>query len=190
MSTRYLRVSPGTRPGSAAILLVWTIALLGPVLWGCAMSALLTGRFEEPEITLADSKVETISSTTVRLSFGLDIFNPNSYGLQLRVTRYRLIIGGTVMAQGGEPVAVSLPAHGKATVHLPADVAFEVLQSTAHAAMMTGEIPYQLEAWFQVGNLLRTRQLSFVDSSVLRLNLPLGLARSGGLAVAQADWQS
>ena len=181
--------TPRLRPSRLLILLPLAGALL-TVLPGCGTFALLAGRFEPPEVTLTDSKVESVSRSAAAVMFALDVYNPNSYGLRLRSMRYRVKIGGATVAQGEAPAGVGLPAHGMVTVHLPAQLDFDTLTSAAHAALMTGEIPYQLDAWLRVGTMLLSRDLTFSDSSALRLNLPLGLAHAAGVASSAAGCQS
>lgn len=174
-SQRSLRAA---RLGVGALLLALLVA-------ACGMPALLAGHFETPEVTLADSKVEAISPSAADVVFGLDIYNPNAYGLRLRSLRYRLRIAGASLAEGETREGLALPGRGVATVRIPVTLDLEALRAAAQPALMAGEIPYQLEAWLRIGTLLVDREVQFSDSSALRLNLPLGLASVDALRLSK-----
>jgi hypothetical protein len=64
------------------------------------------------------------------------------------------------------------------------------LSNAAPRAVMLGEIPYDLDVWMSVDAWLHPRELHLATSSVLRLNLPVGLVRGGAVAFPIGGWQS
>jgi LEA14-like dessication related protein len=161
-------------------------ALLVCLLAGCALPALVGGRFVEPEVTLSRSKVDSLSSSAAHVVFGLQVYNPNPYTLRLRGCRLGLTVGGTAIAAGETAHGVSVPARGSGTLDVSMEVNWGQLLAAAQDAIMIGEIPYQLDGSLRFGVFLWQREIRFVRSSVLRLNLPLGLA---SVARLSAQWR-
>jgi LEA14-like dessication related protein len=159
-------------------------------LGGCTLVAHVTTRFESPVIELEASKVESISQAGARLLFELVAHNPNSYALRLRALRVRLTVNHTVVAESQADASLAVPSHATASVHLPIDVRLTKLLDVAPGAMMVGEIPYDLEVQFAVDSWLHQRQVVLTTSSVLRLNLPIGLARAAVVALHATGWQT
>lgn len=159
-------------------------------LTGCSVVARVTGSFEEPAIVLHASKVESLSLNTAHLLFTLVVHNPNSYTLHPQALRYHLTINQTPIADGNSRVTVSVPASGAASLDLPLEVSCDVLSNAAPDAMMLGEIPYELNIWMSVDSWFSAREIHFATSSVLRLNLPIGLADAGVVAFPVGGWQS
>ena len=158
---------------SIRIALAWLV----PLAAGCGLTATLPGRFDAPQIQVHESKVESMSTTTARVALGLDVYNPNSYTLHVTQLRFLLRIGGVVLAEGESPQGFDLPPQASATVQFPADLHLEALAANAATALMLGEVPYELQTTLSVGTFFLQREIDGSQSSVLRFNLPLGLAR-------------
>jgi len=167
-------------------LLVLCAAATATVLGGCGASALISGRFDPPQVSIGAARVDTLSLAAATLSIGLDVFNPNPYSLRVRGLEYRLSTAGTLLAEGAASGAIDLPGEQRATVILPVRLDLEALARAAQAALSLGEVPYDLELRFNVGTMFLERPVRHVESSVLRLTLPLGLARRSHM---DASWQ-
>jgi LEA14-like dessication related protein len=168
-------------------------AILAPLcflLAGCTFSAALAGKFQDPVIRVEGSKVRALSPSTADVAFELSISNPNPYRLQAGKLSYRLSVEGETLAEGTAGVRTSLPAQGMATVELAFQVPFDALARLSPRGYMVGEIPCELEVHLSVGSLFFTRPVRAIHASVLRLNLPLGLARAGAFAFKNRDWQT
>jgi LEA14-like dessication related protein len=167
------------------------VVLLGlcQALAGCSLMARVTGGFESPVIELEASKVEAISLERTLLLFELVVHNPNAYTVSAQALRYRLTVGGTVIAAGATDVAQTVPANGAAPANLPIEVRGDRLSNAAQRVLVLGEIPYDLDVWLSVGSWLRQREVHLRASSVLRMNLPVGLARAV-VAFPATGWQS
>lgn len=150
-------------------------------LTGCSMVAPLVGRFERPLIQLDASKVEQLSPSDAQVRFALAVRNPNPYGLTVRRLTYRLTVNRVTMAKGSITQRVAVIAGGTATVSLTVHVPVGALFEAAGATMALGEIPYELDGSAAVGSFLQQRDIRFAVSSVLDLDLPLGLARRSQL---------
>ena len=159
-------------------------------LTGCSLLARATGSFDDPTITLQTSKVESVSLRTTSLLFALVVHNPNGFALQPRALRYRLSVNQTVVAEGSSDASETVLPSGSVSVEVPIEVSRESLSEAAPDAVVLGEIPYDLDVRLFFDSWLREREIHFVTSSVLRLNLPLGLAHAGAVAFTIQGWQS
>jgi len=159
-------------------------------LTGCSLVARVTGGFAEPALELQGSKVEAVSPDVTRLLFTIAVHNPNAFPLESRVHRYRLTVDTTVVAEGTSNILATIPAGAPTLLDLPIEVGPGGLSSAAPRAVVLGEIPYDLDVWLSVDAWLHPREVHLATSSVLRLNLPLGLVRGDGVAFPIAGWQS
>ncbi len=137
---------------------------------------LIAGKYDAPDIRLVASKVTSLTRHSATAVFTFAVHNPNSFALDAYNVRYRLKFDGAVVAEGNPPANVALPANAAAEIELLAIIHRDKLLNVAATALMLGEIPYRLEATFAVGTFLFQRQIDIVESGVLLLNLPLGLA--------------
>jgi len=159
-------------------------------LTGCSLMARMIGPFADPALELQGSKVESVSSQATRLLFTLAVHNRNAFPLEARVQRYRVTVEKTAVAEGTSAVAATVPASALALVELPIEVAPGSLSNAAPRAVVLGEIPYDLDVWLSLDAWPQQREVHFQTSSVLRLNLPIGLARSSVVAFPITGWQS
>jgi len=166
-----------------------TVAVCVP-LTGCSLVAGVTGSSESPVVELQASRVESVSLGTTHLVFELVFHNPNAFTLTARAFQYRLTVNRTVVADGATNVSVTVPPKASASADLPIGVERDRLSNAAQGAMVLGEIPFDLDVWLAVDSWLHRREIHLLASSVLRLNLPLGLAREGAIAFPGVGWQS
>jgi LEA14-like dessication related protein len=169
--------------GGSAFILACSIPLTG-----CSLLARATGNFDDPTIALQTSKVESISLRTTDLLFELVVHNPNGFALRPRTLRYRLSVNHTVVAEGSSATGATVPAGGAVSVELPMKVSRESLSNAAPDAAVIGEIPYDLDVRISFDSWLQAREIHFATSSVLRLNLPLGLADAGATNTGNRRW--
>jgi LEA14-like dessication related protein len=164
--------------------------MLSMPLTGCSLVAQMTGGFEDPTLRLQGSKVESVSPDVTRLLFTIAVHNPNAFPLRSQVQRYRLTIDKTVVAEGTSSILATVPAGAPTLVDLPIEVGPGSLSNAAPRAVVLGEIPYDLDVWLSIGAWLHPREVHLAASSVLRLNLPLGLVRGDAFAFPIEGWQS
>jgi LEA14-like dessication related protein len=157
---------------------------------GCSFVAAVSGTLESPVVELQASKVESISPTSAQLLFDLAIYNPNAFSLTSHGLRYRFRVGQAVVADGASDVTATVPPRASNAMTLPIEVQWDRLSNAAQGAMILGEIPYDLDVWLAVGPWVRRREIHLQASSVLRLNLPIGLACDAAIAFPFMGWQS
>ncbi len=161
-----------------------SLLLLSLVSQGCSAIAMLSGSFASPTVEVVASRVAALSTRRADVFIELEVDNPNSFALTARDLTYRFSLDGSMVAEGDWHVGATIPASGKALVELPLRVHLDKLLQSAAAGLVLGEIPYQLDATLTVGSFLLQREIEIAEASVLRLNLPLGLARLGRLGAA------
>jgi LEA14-like dessication related protein len=162
--------------------------LLLPVT-GCALTGIVA-RFEPPAVTLTDSKVVDLSPSRLTAVFAFEVHNPNGYDLRVRRVRYRIRVQGTTVAEDSEGADVDISAHDSGRVELTVELGLGTLRAAAPAAMITGEVPYTLEADFSVGPLFASHTVAVTADSALRLDLPMELASVRGVALPHRPWQT
>jgi len=143
---------------------------------GCSYIPWFGRTFTAPQCIVTGSKVTDISTTNLTAVFGLEVHNPNSYGIRIRQVRYRLRIYGTRVAEGTAPSGVTVAAYSNTALNFPVRIRMHELRSAARHASMS-EIPYELDAWLALGSPV-PKEIYLVSASALRLDLPLELTRA------------
>jgi len=177
------------RPRFGIVRVVVSLVLTMPLM-GCNLVARVTGGFEDPTLGLQGSKVESVSPDVTRLLFTIAVHNPNTFQLESHVQRYRLTIEKTVVAEGTSSIFAIVPAGAPTLVDLPLEIGPGSLSNAAPRAVVLGEIPYDLDVWLSIDAWFHPREVHLAASSVLRLNLPLGLVRGNAVAFPIEGWQS
>ncbi len=95
----------------AARVTAWTITYL--LLTSCT-----TLRPQEPQIELADVRPLNLSLSGQKLAVTLNIFNPNSFDLNLQGVDITATLSGEPVAAGSSDDTVTIPAEGEQTLEL------------------------------------------------------------------------
>ncbi|MBI3785992.1 MAG: hypothetical protein HY270_21585, partial [Deltaproteobacteria bacterium] len=95
--------------------------------------------------------------------------------------QYELVIGDTVLVKGTTPEALELAAEGTIPLVLPVEMAIDRLVAAAKGNLTFGEVPYELRVSLLLAATMLERQVTLAQSSVLQIDLPLGLVRQEGL---------
>ena len=110
-----------------------------------ALAASACLAFHPPIVTFAGVAVSDVTREKASLEVALAVENPNGYRLGVRRLSYRLTIGGAAAGEGSIDSAVSVPAHGTATVRLPLTLDWALLESRALELAFSGGIDYAVE---------------------------------------------
>jgi LEA14-like dessication related protein len=110
-----------------------------------AASATACLSFHPPTVAFAGVAVSDVSREKATLGVDLDVENPNGYRLGVQSLRYRLSVDGTPAGEGSLDSAVSVPAHGRATVRLPLTLDWAPLKSRALGLALSGGIDWAVE---------------------------------------------
>lgn len=100
-----------------AVLLVLIGSL---VLFGCAtMRHLLGVVADKPTVRLVNVDIHSISSKRMELDFVLEIFNPNSFGVDIQELKYDVRSLELDLGEGAHKDTISLKSKEKVEVRLP-----------------------------------------------------------------------
>ncbi|HVM96908.1 MAG TPA: hypothetical protein VMT89_10990, partial [Candidatus Acidoferrales bacterium] len=73
---------------------------------------------------------------------------------------------------------------------LPVELAINRLMATAKSGVTFGEVPYELRVTLSLAALMLERDVTLVQSSVLQINLPLGLVQRSQASMRVDAFQS
>ncbi|HET9793821.1 MAG TPA: LEA type 2 family protein [Thermoanaerobaculia bacterium] len=134
-----------------------------------ALAAAACLSFRPPTVAFAGVAVSDVTREKATLDVDLAVENPNGYRLGVRRLTYRLSIGGEPAGEGSLDSAVSVPAHGSATVRLPLTLAWAPLRSRALDLALSGGIDYAVEGEVEFTTPLGSRTRPFRHAD--RVNL-------------------
>jgi len=118
-------------------------------LGGCAaMEDLLGAR--RPSARVVGVRLDNISLKSATMVFDVELANPYSTPLPLVNVDYRLASGGTPFLSGEAELQGTVPAGGKKTVALPAEVRYAGLLEALRQVKPGAVIPYQAELGLSV----------------------------------------
>lgn len=155
-------------------LAAFTMLLL---LDGCGTLTAVAGRFDPPELRIHRSWIRGVTPTTLAVSFTIDLDNPNRYALQVQRLRYSLIVDGEELGAAENSEPLTLPGRQTRTLELPLTASLATW--TAVTATL-GEMPYELRVTLSIEAPWFDHSVEVSQRSVLRIDVPLGLASGSG----------
>ncbi len=124
------------------------MVLAGLVLTGCAA---LQEAFKEPDVSVLDMQVRSVSLTDMTLDFVLGIDNPNPMGIAMSGLSYRLELQDKPMFEGKTQERVKVAANGSSRVTLPFTLSYEDLAGGFDAIINNKSLPYSLSGDIDLG---------------------------------------
>lgn len=88
-----------------------------------------------PKISLSGLKVKGLSFTKVDLELGIDVDNPNIFGIDMSKLNYVINIAGQQVADGSSLNVAQVPKKGKGSIHLPISLSFSGVASAVRSAI-------------------------------------------------------
>lgn len=120
---------------SARYLAVAAAFLLG----GCAT---LEKQFQQPELSLSDAKITSISLSDMQVAFDVDVKNPNPMGLSMKGMSYTLQIQEKPLFNGALNERIKIEGNGTSRVQLPFTLRYEDIFGTLVALRDNKELRY------------------------------------------------
>jgi LEA14-like dessication related protein len=145
------------------------------VLSGCSLLASVSGRFEPPDLRIQHSRIDSITSEALAVSLTVEVYNPNPYALQIQQMRYALDVAAQELAAGEITEPFELSESQSHVLTLPLVLRLPATTQSS-AVLALAELPYDLRVTLTIRAALRQRHVQVSQASVLRLDLPLGLA--------------
>lgn len=118
------------------------IAAVFSTLYGCAGLRSLLTQGTEPTVTLEGVRVDNLNFQEAGLVFDVQVTNPLPVPVPLLDFGYNLTSGEKSFLSGNSKLEGSVPAWGKKTLALPANVKFTDLLATMQGIKPGGIIPY------------------------------------------------
>jgi len=111
------------------------------VLSGCAT---LENQFKQPEVSLGDARITSMSLQDAQVAFDVDVKNPNAIGLSLKGLTYTLQVQGKQLFNGTHSERFEINANSTSRVTLPFTLRYEDVFGTIMALRDNKELSYQI----------------------------------------------
>jgi len=166
------------------------LMLLVP-LCGCSLLREMSASgFQKPSLSFKDASLSdvTLGGATVNLTFTVQ--NPNSQGISLAETDYKLFLEGKQVVAGKPPAGLHIAGGGSSDVTLPAQVRFADLAESVADLLKKDEARYRAEGHIGVDTPLGIVPLPFTAEGTLPLpklpSVSLESPRIASLSLTQA----
>ncbi len=100
---------------------------------------------QEPNASVKNVKISSLSLQKVDLLFDVDVENPNSMGIQLAGMDYDLLLDGTSFLKGQKDDRLEISANGHSNVQIPLSLTYDEIRKAVKAFADKDTIPYQLD---------------------------------------------
>jgi len=141
----------------------WAVAAsLSLVLGGCAT---MQNQIKQPEVSLSDAHINSISLADVQLAFDLDVKNPNPMGVSMKGLSYKLQLQDKKLFDGALSERLHIGANDTSRVTLPFTLRYEDIYGSLLALRDNKELRYEISGMADFG-LIR---LPYSKSGVLSL---------------------
>ncbi|HYZ89674.1 MAG TPA: LEA type 2 family protein [Myxococcales bacterium] len=137
-------------------------------LCGCSLLQSVAN-VREPSLSFKDAALSDVSlaGATVNLTFAVQ--NPNSVGISVAETDYRISVAGKQLVAGKPPAGLHIAADSTSDVTLPAQVRFADLGDSIAAVLRQNQVPYKAEGHIGVSTPLGVLPLGFSKEGTLPL---------------------
>lgn len=122
------------------------------LLSGCAT---MEKQFKQPEISLGEIRIISMSLADAQLAFDVDVKNPNPIGLSMKGLTYKLQIQDKQLFGGALSDGMEIGAKGVSRVTLPFTLRYEDIYGTLLALRDNKELHYQISGEADFGLLRR-----------------------------------
>jgi LEA14-like dessication related protein len=128
----------------------------------CACS-LLRGvtDFREPSLSFKDASLADVSLAGATVNLTLTVHNPNTQGISLAESDYKLSVAGKQLVAGKPTGGLRIAAGGSSDVVLPAQIKFADVGDSIVAVLQKEQLPYRAEGHVGVSTPLGVLPLAF-----------------------------
>ncbi|MBT8486008.1 MAG: hypothetical protein HKO59_00990 [Phycisphaerales bacterium] len=131
-----------TRVGQGLIVAITGLSMLG----GCSTLESLAGSLDKPSARMTGARVQQLTLEGATLAFDVEVENPYEVSLPLVDLDYTLDGAGTTLLRGSQALSGTIPAKGRRTVSLPAQISFQDLMQAASHVRPGSVIPFTVDA--------------------------------------------
>jgi len=125
--------------------------------------------FREPSVSFKDASLSDVSLAGATVNLTLTVNNPNSQGISLAETDYKLSVAGKQLVAGKPAAGLRIPAGGTSEVVLPAQVRFADVGDSIAAVLRQEQLPYRAEGHIGVSTPIGVLPLGFSKEGMLPL---------------------
>lgn len=119
----------------------WAVAFALLLMSGCAT---LEKQFKQPEVTLGEARITSMSLADAQLAFDVDVKNPNPIGLSMKGLSYKLQLQDKQLFDGALSERLQVDANGTSRMTLPFTLRYEDVFGTLLALRDNKELRYQI----------------------------------------------
>jgi LEA14-like dessication related protein len=139
---------------------------------------------ERPTVSVTAVSIDPVTSLEVHGAVGVNVLNPNGFGLPLSSAHWRLAIGGAHALTGHATLQRTIPAHGAAPVAI--DVRAALADALAVAERLAaGDDRYDVAGTLTFSTPLGEIEVRFEGHGRLGRDLP---ARAAGAPADTPSW--
>jgi LEA14-like dessication related protein len=121
---------------------------LGGVLAVAGCASIARRAFQNPVVTVADTKVTGVSARGGSLEVTLRVENPNDFRLDVGALRYVVWVDSTQVATGQLDRVVTLEPAATSTVVVPVQFALDAVAMVGVRFLTTGSLQYRVTGQF------------------------------------------
>ncbi|MBC7659403.1 MAG: LEA type 2 family protein [Chitinophagaceae bacterium] len=123
---------------------------------------------DKPQVHLMSVDVKSISIKSMNLDFILEIFNPNSFSVDIEELQYSVRSLDFVLGTGAYKDVITLKSHDKIQVHLPFQVAPDNLVKLMKKYLENPkELKVKLEANLYLGTAIGKLDMNFQEEKTI-----------------------
>ncbi len=145
---------------------IWILAVViaAGLLASCAA---LQEMVQAPTVRVGNVAMNDFTFQDVTLDFGLDVNNPNVFGVELLGFDYQFVIEDNEFLKGTEDKTLSITPQSKSTVNIPIKINFKELYSLLTKVKDLDSLSYHLTGNFKPGGLLAGVNIPFNKKGTL-----------------------
>jgi LEA14-like dessication related protein len=114
------------------------------VLWSLAGCAQLKPEIITPSVSVADFRIVELGLFSGRAEIGLVVDNPNPMSFKANGFSYRVLLGGTEIADTRSDRKLDIAASGKTVVSIPIEFSYQGLITGLQKMMDRQELDYEV----------------------------------------------
>ena len=134
-----------------------------------SLTSCLSWFMEQPTFTLKEVAVTRISLTDINFLFGIEVQNPNSFGVHLRALEYTVYFNDREVGQGRLDKEVQIAKASSTLVQVPLQTDFKNLGDPLALILAGKDLRYKIEGAAVVKSSLGTNTIPFSKSGEIKI---------------------
>ena len=131
---------------------------------GCAS---IEQMIQRPSVNVKGVDITDVNFNEIFLDFGLQIHNPNVFGVQFDGYDYNFVVEGNEFLKGDENRQIRIASQNSSTLNIPITINFKSLYDLVTKTKDQDTLSYRLTGHFKPGGLLAGMSIPFSKSGSL-----------------------